>query len=110
MTVTGPRVRDFTDSQPALEVEIVASSAAELVTSLFALGSEADPSIDAADAERRGLWADGVRDGASDELRSLNEEGTTILMVTHSSAHADYARRTVNLFDGHVVTDSKRAA
>jgi putative ABC transport system ATP-binding protein len=43
-------------------------------------------------------------------LRSLNEEGTTILMVTHSSAHADYARRTVNLFDGHVVTDSKRAA
>ena len=43
-------------------------------------------------------------------LRSLNEEGTTILMVTHSAAHADYARRTVNLFDGHVVTDSKRAA
>ena len=43
-------------------------------------------------------------------LRSLNEDGTTILMVTHSAAHADYARRTVNLFDGHVVTDSKRAA
>jgi putative ABC transport system ATP-binding protein len=43
-------------------------------------------------------------------LRSLNEEGTTIVMVTHSAAHADYARRTVNLFDGHVVTDSKRAA
>jgi putative ABC transport system ATP-binding protein len=43
-------------------------------------------------------------------LRSLNTEGTTIVMVTHSAAHADYARRTVNLFDGHVVTDSKRAA
>jgi putative ABC transport system ATP-binding protein len=43
-------------------------------------------------------------------LRSLNEDGTTILMVTHSAAHADYARRTVDLFDGHVVTDSKRAA
>jgi len=43
-------------------------------------------------------------------LRSLNAEGTTIVMVTHSSAHADYARRTVNLFDGHVATDSKRAA
>jgi len=43
-------------------------------------------------------------------LRNLNGEGTTILMVTHSAAHADYARRTVNLFDGHVVTDSRRAA
>ena len=37
-------------------------------------------------------------------LQGLNEEGTTIIMVTHSSAHADYARRTINLFDGHVVT------
>ncbi len=43
-------------------------------------------------------------------LRSLNEEGTTIVMVTHSSAHSDYAKRTVNLFDGHVVTDNLRAA
>lgn len=43
-------------------------------------------------------------------LRSLNAEGTTIVMVTHSSAHADYAHRTVNLFDGHVVTDNTRAA
>ena len=43
-------------------------------------------------------------------LQRLNEEGTTIVMVTHSSAHADYARRTINLFDGHVVTQSLRAA
>jgi len=43
-------------------------------------------------------------------LRSLNKEGTTIVMVTHSPTHADYARRTVNLFDGHVVTDAMRAA
>jgi len=43
-------------------------------------------------------------------LRSLNKEGTTIVMVTHSPAHADYAHRTVNLFDGHVITDNTRAA
>ncbi len=43
-------------------------------------------------------------------LRSLNEEGTTIVMVTHSPAHADYAHRTVNLFDGHIVTENVRAA
>ncbi len=43
-------------------------------------------------------------------LQALNEEGTTIVMVTHSAAHADYARRTINLFDGQVVTESLRAA
>ena len=43
-------------------------------------------------------------------LRSLNKEGTTIVMVTHSPAHADYAHRTVNLFDGHIITDNTRAA
>jgi putative ABC transport system ATP-binding protein len=42
-------------------------------------------------------------------LQGLNEEGTTIVMVTHSSAHSDYARRTINLFDGHVVTENLRA-
>jgi putative ABC transport system ATP-binding protein len=43
-------------------------------------------------------------------LRSLNNEGTTIVMVTHSPAHADYAHRAINLFDGHVVTENTRAA
>lgn len=43
-------------------------------------------------------------------LQSLNDEGTTIVMVTHSPAHADYARRTINLFDGHVVTEDLRFA
>lgn len=45
-----------------------------------------------------------------DMLRALNEQGATIVMVTHSPAHADYANRTINLFDGHVVTESVRAA
>ncbi|MGJ8680042.1 ABC transporter ATP-binding protein [Paraglaciecola sp.] len=43
-------------------------------------------------------------------LRSLNNSGTTIVMVTHSPAHADFANRTINLFDGKVVTESVRAA
>ncbi len=42
-------------------------------------------------------------------LRVLNDEGSTIVMVTHSPAHADYARRTINLFDGRVVTENLRA-
>lgn len=45
-----------------------------------------------------------------DMLRTLHSEGTTIVMVTHSPAHADYAQRTVNLFDGYVVTENTRAA
>jgi putative ABC transport system ATP-binding protein len=43
-------------------------------------------------------------------LQALNDEGTTIVMVTHSPAHADYARRTINLFDGHVVAENVRVA
>ncbi|MEL6544118.1 MAG: ABC transporter ATP-binding protein [Myxococcota bacterium] len=43
-------------------------------------------------------------------LRGLNEEGTTVVMVTHSPIHADYAKRTINLLDGRVVTESLRAA
>jgi putative ABC transport system ATP-binding protein len=41
-------------------------------------------------------------------LQNLNDEGTTIIMVTHSQSHADYAKRTVNLFDGSIVTQSRR--
>jgi putative ABC transport system ATP-binding protein len=43
-------------------------------------------------------------------LRSLNEEGATIVMVTHSPAHADYAGRVVNMLDGRVLVETRRAA
>ena len=39
-------------------------------------------------------------------LVQLNETGTTIMMVTHSPAAADYATRLVHLYDGQVVTES----
>ncbi len=45
-----------------------------------------------------------------DMLKGLNDEGTTIVMVTHSPAHADAANRTINLFDGQVVTENLRVA
>jgi putative ABC transport system ATP-binding protein len=42
------------------------------------------------------------------QLTQLNEGGTTIIMVTHSVHDAEYARRIVHLFDGHVVTENIR--
>jgi putative ABC transport system ATP-binding protein len=41
-------------------------------------------------------------------LTGLNDAGTTILMVTHSLSHAEYAHRIVNLLDGAVVTENIR--
>lgn len=37
-------------------------------------------------------------------LSELNSEGTTIIMVTHSLHDAGFAHRTINLFDGMVVS------
>lgn len=39
-------------------------------------------------------------------LKELNDEGTTIVMVTHSPSDAEYARRIVHLFDGHIVSEN----
>ncbi len=39
-------------------------------------------------------------------LTGLNEQGTTIVMVTHSPYDADYAHRIINLFDGQIVTEN----
>ena len=38
-------------------------------------------------------------------LQELNREGTTIIMVTHSQHDAQFASRTICLFDGQIVTD-----
>ncbi len=41
-------------------------------------------------------------------LARLNEQGTTIIMVTHSPYDANYAHRIINLFDGKVVTGNSK--
>ena len=43
-------------------------------------------------------------------LRQLNQEGSTIVMVTHSPAHADFAGRIVNMLDGKILQERRRAA
>jgi putative ABC transport system ATP-binding protein len=39
-------------------------------------------------------------------LGELHENGTTIVMVTHSQAYADYSQRIIYLFDGQVVSEN----
>jgi putative ABC transport system ATP-binding protein len=43
-------------------------------------------------------------------IRQLNQEGSTIVMVTHSPAHADFASRVVNMLDGRILQERRRAA
>lgn len=43
-------------------------------------------------------------------LSGLNENGTTIIMVTHSQRDAEYSHRIVHLFDGQVLTENIKRA
>ena len=39
-------------------------------------------------------------------LKALNREGTTVVMVTHSPEHAEYAGRIIQMLDGKVVAET----
>ena len=39
-------------------------------------------------------------------LRSLNDAGSTIIMVTHSMEQAKQAKRIIQLFDGHLISEN----
>jgi putative ABC transport system ATP-binding protein len=43
-------------------------------------------------------------------LTELNQEDTTIVMVTHSDRDSHYAHRVINLFDGQVVAENQNRA
>ena len=62
-----------------------------------------DPKLILADEPTGNLDSKNGED-VMDMLRILNEQGATILMVTHSPTHAERADRIVNLLDGRIVT------
>ena len=64
----------------------------------------ADPKLILADEPTGNLDSRNGKE-VMDLLTELNKEGTTIVMVTHSQRDAASAQRTVNLFDGRIVSD-----
>lgn len=63
-----------------------------------------DPAILLAD-EPTGNLDSTNGEAVMDLLRDLHREGATICMVTHDPRYAEYAERTIHLFDGRVVED-----
>ena len=43
-------------------------------------------------------------------LLSLNQQGTTVVMVTHDERYSQMAKRQIRLFDGKVILEHKEAA
>jgi ABC-type lipoprotein export system ATPase subunit len=43
-------------------------------------------------------------------FRTLNEQGTTIIQVTHSEANAEYGHRIIELLDGWIASEKKTAS
>ena len=65
----------------------------------------ADPKIILAD-EPTGNLDSSHGDEVMSMLTDLNNNGTTVVMVTHSPTYAEYGNRIIHLFDGHVVTEN----
>jgi len=39
-------------------------------------------------------------------LEELNQNGTTLIIVTHSQRDAEYAQRIIRLFDGQIINEN----
>ncbi len=61
-----------------------------------------DPKLIVADEPTGNLDTKNGED-VMDMLTTLNEQGATIMMVTHSPTHAERAHRIVNMLDGRIV-------
>lgn len=64
----------------------------------------ANPKLILADEPTGNLDSKNGKD-VMDMLSFLNSEGSTIVMVTHSQHDASFAHRTINMFDGKIVTE-----
>jgi len=68
-----------------------------------------DPAILLAD-EPTGNLDSTNGEAVMDLMRQLHRGGATICMVTHDPRYAEYADRTINLFDGRIVEENVKVA
>ena len=77
----------------------------EVETDLESVSESKESMPDTEQEDRQGSTEFTAKEGYI--LTELNAEGTTIIMVTHSLKDAAFAQRTINLFDGQIVSDVK---
>jgi len=90
-----PRKNHFPQQLSGGQQQRVAVARALVVTPRLILADEPTGNLDSANGEE-----------VMNLLIQLHESGTTILMVTHSPAYAEYSQRVIHLFDGHIVTEN----
>jgi len=90
-----PRKNHFPQQLSGSQQQRVAAARALVVTPRLILADEPTGNLDSANGEE-----------VMNLLIQLHESGTTILMVTHSPAYAEYSQRVIHLFDGHIVTEN----
>ena len=90
------RVRNFPGQLSGGEQQRVAIARAVVSNPKLILADEPTGNLDSKNGKE-----------VMDLLTELNKEGTTVVMVTHSQHDSSYASRTIDLFDGEIVTDVK---
>jgi putative ABC transport system ATP-binding protein len=68
-----------------------------------------DPRLIVADEPTGNLDTHSGRE-VMDMLDTVNKQGVTVLMVTHSAVHAERANRVLSMLDGRLVSDAVRVA
>ncbi len=107
MTITGPKVRDFTGPSSRFPVEVVANPTFELLNSLFVWTTHQNPENDAEYAVGD-TWFEGVRSTASPRLRGLLDEFVGVEDVW--IALIGYALATPSELSPHSLVERLRSA